>query len=148
MVAVLDASPDSSHVELPSTMSGGVSALGSLDTGRMRNELRDGNRRLAEPADQKVRAVERLYVLRRFVTPQLAGIAEPEEVIDVRCEFHHAVGCATCAEVCRGEVEPTCLSRPVPTFGITSPARPGEAQGTAVKRLDREFAHSVGGSTS
>ena len=110
MTAVLDASPDSFRVEQPSTMPAGVSALGSLDKRRMTDELRDWNLRLAEPADEKVREVERLNMLRRFVTPQLAEIAEPEEVMDVFREFHHAVGFATCGGVCRGEMDFTCLT--------------------------------------
>jgi hypothetical protein len=97
-------------------MPAGVSALGSLDKRRMTDELRDWNLRLAEPADEKVREVERLNMLRRFVTPQLAEIAEPEEVMEevmeVFREFHHAIGFATCGEVCCGEVDFTCLSRP------------------------------------
>ncbi len=78
-------------------MPAGVSALGSLDQRRMTDELRDWSLRLAEPADEKVR-----------------------EVMDVFRELHHVVGFATCGEVCCGEVDLTCLSRPVPTFEITS----------------------------
>lgn len=49
---------------------------------------------------------------------EIAEIAEPGEAMDVFREFHHAVGSATCGEVCCGEVDFTCLSRPVPTFEI------------------------------
>jgi class 3 adenylate cyclase len=88
------------------------------------DELRDLNQHLSERVDEKVREVERLNTLRRFVSPQLAeaiasgaeGIlnshrreitvlfcdlrgftsfaetAEPEEVMAVLREFHHAVG--------------------------------------------------------
>ena len=95
-----------------------------LDRKRMTDELRRWNLLLAERVDEKVREVERLNVLRRFVTPQLAEAiasggesilashrreitvlfcdlrgftsfaetAEPEEVMDVLREFHHAVG--------------------------------------------------------
>jgi adenylate cyclase len=95
-----------------------------LDKKRMTDELRDLNAHLAARVDEKVREVERLNMLRRFVTPQLAEaiasggdaildshrreitvlfcdlrgftgfaeIAEPEEVMDVLREFHHAVG--------------------------------------------------------
>ena len=91
---------------------------------RMTDELRDLNAHLAERVEEKVREVERLNMLRRFVTPQLAEAiasggeailashrreitvlfcdlrgftafsetAEPEEVMDVLREFHHAVG--------------------------------------------------------
>jgi adenylate cyclase len=91
---------------------------------RMTDELRDLNTNLAARVDEKVREVERLTMLRRFVTPQLAEAiasggeailashrreitvlfcdlrgftsfsetAEPEEVMDVLREFHHAVG--------------------------------------------------------
>ncbi len=91
---------------------------------RMTDELRDLNANLAERVDEKVREVERLNMLRRFVTPQLAEAiatggesilashrreitvlfcdlrgftsfaetAEPEEVMTVLREFHHAVG--------------------------------------------------------
>jgi class 3 adenylate cyclase len=90
----------------------------------MTDELRDLNTYLAERVDEKVREVERLNTLRRFVTPQLAEAiasrgeeilgshrreitvlfcdlrgftgfsetAEPEEVMDVLREFHHAIG--------------------------------------------------------
>ena len=95
-----------------------------LDKKRMTDELQQWNLRLTERVEEKVREVERLNVLRRFVTPQLAeslaidgdGIlashrreitvlfcdlrgftsfaetAEPEEVMAVLREFHHAVG--------------------------------------------------------
>jgi hypothetical protein len=64
MTAVLDASPDdSSRVEQRSTMSARVSALGSHDKRRMTDDLRDGTSRLAEPADQKVREVERSAII-------------------------------------------------------------------------------------
>jgi class 3 adenylate cyclase len=95
-----------------------------LDKKRMTDELVQWNLRLAERVDEKVREVERLNMLRRFVSPQLAeaiasggdGIlashrreitvlfcdlrgftsfaetAEPEEVMAVLREFHHAVG--------------------------------------------------------
>ncbi len=91
---------------------------------RMTDELRELNAHLAERVEEKVREVERLNMLRRFVTPQLAEAiasggeailashrreitvlfcdlrgftafsetAEPEEVMDVLREFHHAVG--------------------------------------------------------
>ena len=39
---------------------------------RMTDELRDLNQHLAERVDEKVREVERLTMLRRFVSPQLA----------------------------------------------------------------------------
>ena len=78
---MLDASPDdSSLAEQPSTMPAGVTALGSLDKRRFTDELGDWNLLRAEPADDKVRAVERRNMLRCFVTPQLA---EPEEAMDV-----------------------------------------------------------------
>ena len=95
-----------------------------LDKKRMTDELVQWNLHLAERVDEKVREVERLNMLRRFVSPQLAeaiasggeGIlashrreitvlfcdlrgftsfaetAEPEEVMTVLREFHHAVG--------------------------------------------------------
>jgi adenylate cyclase len=95
-----------------------------LDKKRMTDELRELNANLAERVDEKVREVEKLTMLRRFVSPQLAEAiadggeailkshrreitvlfcdlrgftsfsetAEPEEVIDVLREFHHAVG--------------------------------------------------------
>jgi class 3 adenylate cyclase/CheY-like chemotaxis protein len=95
-----------------------------LDKKRMTDELVQWNLHLAERVDEKVREVERLTTLRRFVSPQLAeaiasggeGIlashrreitvlfcdlrgftsfaetAEPEEVMAVLREFHHAVG--------------------------------------------------------
>lgn len=95
-----------------------------LEKKRMTDELRDLNSHLAERVDEKVREVERLNTLRRFVTPQLAEAiasggdsildshrreitvlfcdlrgftgfaetAEPEEVMAVLREFHHAVG--------------------------------------------------------
>ena len=95
-----------------------------LDKKRMTDELRVLNEQLGRRVDEKVREVERLNTLRRFVSPQLAeaiadggeGIlashrreitvlfcdlrgftsfaetAEPEEVMDVLREFHHAVG--------------------------------------------------------
>lgn len=91
---------------------------------RMTDELREWNLKLAERVDEKVREVERLNMLRRFVSPQLAEAlavngdeilrshrreitvlfcdlrgftafaetSEPEEVMDVLREFHHAVG--------------------------------------------------------
>ena len=91
---------------------------------RMTAELVQWNLHLAERVDEKLREVERLNTLRRFVSPQLAeaiasggeGIlashrreitalfcdlrgftsfaetAEPEEVMTVLREFHHAVG--------------------------------------------------------
>ncbi len=91
---------------------------------RMTDELRDLNLHLSERVNEKVHEVERLNMLRRFVSPQLAealaidgdGIlkshrreitvlfcdlrgftafaetSEPEEVMDVLREFHHAVG--------------------------------------------------------
>ena len=91
---------------------------------RMTDELREWNLMLAERVDEKVREVERLNMLRRFVSPQLAEAlavngdeilrshrreitvlfcdlrgftafaetSEPEEVMDVLREFHHAVG--------------------------------------------------------
>ena len=43
-----------------------------LDKKRMADELRDWNLRLSERVDEKVREVERLTMLRRFVSPQLA----------------------------------------------------------------------------
>ena len=43
-----------------------------LDKKRMTDELRDWNVLLQQRVDEKVREVERLNVLRRFVTPQLA----------------------------------------------------------------------------
>ncbi len=43
-----------------------------LDKKRMTDELRDLNEHLAERVDEKVREVERLTMLRRFVSPQLA----------------------------------------------------------------------------
>ena len=43
-----------------------------VDKKRMTDELRDLNLHLAERVDEKVREVERLNMLRRFVTPQLA----------------------------------------------------------------------------
>jgi len=90
----------------------------------MTDELVQWNTRLSERVDEKVREVERLNMLRRFVTPQLAEAiaaggdsilashrreitvlfcdlrgftsfsetAEPEEVMAVLREFHHAVG--------------------------------------------------------
>ena len=90
----------------------------------MTDELLEWNTRLSERVDEKVREVERLNMLRRFVTPQLAeaiaaggdsilashrreitvlfcdmrgftpfsDTAEPEEVMAVLREFHHAVG--------------------------------------------------------
>ena len=95
-----------------------------LDKKRMTDELREMNSQLAERVAEKVREVERLNMLRRFVTPQVAEAiaaggeailashrreitvlfcdlrgftafaetAEPEEVMDVLREFHHAVG--------------------------------------------------------
>jgi class 3 adenylate cyclase len=95
-----------------------------LDRKRMTDELLEWNTRLSERVDEKVREVERLNTLRRFVTPQLAEAiaaggdailashrreitvlfcdlrgftafaetAEPEEVMAVLREFHHAVG--------------------------------------------------------
>ena len=69
MADVLDASPDSFRVEQPSTMPVGVSALGSLDKRRMTDELRHWDLCLAEPADEKVREVERLNMLLRFAKP-------------------------------------------------------------------------------
>ena len=95
-----------------------------LDRKRMTDELLEWNTRLSERVDEKVREVERLNMLRRFVTPQLAEAiaaggdsilashrreitvlfcdlrgftsfaetAEPEEVMAVLREFHHAVG--------------------------------------------------------
>ena len=95
-----------------------------LDKKRMTDELQQWNALLAERVDEKVAEVERLNMLRRFVTPQLAEAlaaggdeilashrreitaffcdlrgftafsetAEPEEVMDVLREFHHAVG--------------------------------------------------------
>ena len=91
---------------------------------RMTDELRDLTLHLSERVDEKVREVERLNMMRRFVSPQLAEAlaangdsilkshrreitvlfcdlrgftafaetAEPEEVMDVLREFHHAVG--------------------------------------------------------
>ena len=50
-------------------MPAGVSALGSLDKRRMTDELRHWNLCLAEPADEKVREVERLNMLLRFAKP-------------------------------------------------------------------------------
>lgn len=43
-----------------------------LDKKRMTDELQQWNLRLAERVEEKVREVERLNILRRFVTPQLA----------------------------------------------------------------------------
>ena len=95
-----------------------------LDRKRMTDELHQWNVHLAKRVDEKVREVERLNMLRRFVTPQLAEAiasggdsilkshrreinvlfcdlrgftsfsetAEPEEVMEVLREFHHAVG--------------------------------------------------------
>jgi class 3 adenylate cyclase len=95
-----------------------------LDRKRMTDELLEWNTRLSERVEEKVREVERLNRLRRFVTPQLAEAiaaggdsilashrreitvlfcdmrgftpfsetAEPEEVMAVLREFHHAVG--------------------------------------------------------
>jgi adenylate cyclase len=95
-----------------------------LDRKRMTDELLEWNTLLSERVDEKVREVERLNMLRRFVTPQLAEAiaaggdsilashrreitvlfcdlrgftsfaetAEPEEVMAVLREFHHAVG--------------------------------------------------------
>ena len=95
-----------------------------LEKKRLADELRDLNARLAERVDEKVREVERLNVLRRFVSPAIAEAvasgadielgshrreitvlfcdlrgftafsetAEPEEVMTVLREFHHAVG--------------------------------------------------------
>jgi len=95
-----------------------------LDRKRMTDELLEWNTRLSERVEEKVREVERLNRLRRFVTPQLAEaiaaggdsilashrreitvlfcdmrgftpfseMAEPEEVMAVLREFHHAVG--------------------------------------------------------
>ena len=95
-----------------------------LDKKRMTDELQQWNVLLAQRVDEKVAEVERLNMLRRFVTPQLAEAlaaggdeilashrreitaffcdlrgftafsetAEPEEVMDVLREFHHAVG--------------------------------------------------------
>jgi adenylate cyclase len=95
-----------------------------LDKKRMTDELQQWNLLLADRVDEKVAEVERLNMLRRFVTPQLAEAlasggeailashrreitvlfcdlrgftafaetAEPEEVMDVLREFHHAVG--------------------------------------------------------
>jgi class 3 adenylate cyclase len=95
-----------------------------LDRKRMTDELLEWNTRLSERVEEKVREVERLNMLRRFVTPQLAEAiaaggdsilashrreitvlfcdmrgftpfaetAEPEEVMAVLREFHHAVG--------------------------------------------------------
>lgn len=95
-----------------------------LDRKRMTDELLEWNTRLSERVEEKVREVERLNTLRRFVTPQLAEAiaaggdsilashrreitvlfcdlrgftafaetAEPEEVMAVLREFHHAVG--------------------------------------------------------
>ena len=45
-----------------------------LDKKRMTDELRNWNLHLAERVDEKVREVERLNTLRRFVTPQLAEV--------------------------------------------------------------------------
>lgn len=45
-----------------------------LDKKRMTDELRQWNLHLAERVDEKVREVERLNTLRRFVTPQLAEV--------------------------------------------------------------------------
>ena len=91
---------------------------------RMTDELREFNLHLAKRVDEKVREVERLNMMRRFVSPQLAEAlaangdsilkshrreitvlfcdlrgftafaetSEPEEVMDVLREFHHAVG--------------------------------------------------------
>ncbi len=95
-----------------------------LDRKRMTDELLEWNTRLSERVEEKVREVERLNTLRRFVTPQLAEAiaaggdsilashrreitvlfcdlrgftafaetAEPEEVMAVLREFHHAIG--------------------------------------------------------
>ena len=54
-----------------------------LDKKRMTDELRDWNVLLQQRVDEKVREVERLNVLRRFVTPQLAEVlaAGGEEVL-------------------------------------------------------------------
>jgi adenylate cyclase len=54
-----------------------------LDKKRMTDELRDWNVLLQQRVDEKVREVERLNVLRRFVTPQLAEAlaAGGEEVL-------------------------------------------------------------------
>ncbi len=46
----------------------------SLAKKQMTDELREWNLRLAERVDEKVREVERLTKLRRFVTPQLADV--------------------------------------------------------------------------
>ena len=91
---------------------------------RMTDQLVEWNLLLAERVDEKVREIERLNTLRRFVTPQVAEVimnggdeilrshrreitvlfcdlrgftsfaetAEPEEVMTVLREFHHAVG--------------------------------------------------------
>jgi adenylate cyclase len=45
-----------------------------LDKKRMTDELREWNLHLSERVDEKVREVERLNTLRRFVTPQLAEV--------------------------------------------------------------------------
>lgn len=45
-----------------------------LDKKRMTDELHEWNLHLAERVDEKVREVERLNTLRRFVTPQLAEV--------------------------------------------------------------------------
>ena len=45
-----------------------------LDKKRMTDELREWNLHLTERVDEKVREVERLNTLRRFVTPQLADV--------------------------------------------------------------------------
>ena len=95
-----------------------------LDKKHMTDELVEWNTRLSERVEEKVREVERLTMLRRFVSPQLAEAiaaggdavlashrreitvlfcdlrgftafaetAEPEEVMAVLGEFHHAVG--------------------------------------------------------
>jgi class 3 adenylate cyclase len=46
----------------------------SLGKKRMTDELREWNLRLAERVDEKVREVERLNTLKRFVSPQLADV--------------------------------------------------------------------------
>ena len=48
-----------------------------LDKKRMTDELHEWNLQLAERVDEKVREVERLNTLRRFVTPQLAEAIAP-----------------------------------------------------------------------
>jgi hypothetical protein len=58
MIAVLDASSDSSPVEQPSTIRVGLSALGSLDKRRMADDPHDWNLRLAHRRPDRVEVMD------------------------------------------------------------------------------------------